>query len=236
MPFFRVLLLAILLGPGAALADADARPTEILDTLRITDFEPLKNTFNSPTAASFYTESGDTIWVMVHYVAEIGAAGRNGESSFEVIPLNVQVPAGQNIMLFQSNAMARVDPAAPLRVRVGDKMVELDDATLQRIMSPADYAAYRDRREPPPGLRQLVVLRRFHIPANADTAIRVEMRRQENMIPKQLEMVVGRGAIPPELTAFMDKQNGSWLYRNRVLLGIIGSVLLAAIYLQRRMA
>lgn len=229
-------LLALLLVTGPLAAnETDTRPTEILGTLQITDFEAMKKEFSGPSTGAFFTETGDTIWVMVHYIAQIGDADSRGETSFEIIPMNVQVPMGQNIMLFQSDSMAKIDPKQPLRLNVGGKLVELDDDTLRTLMSEEDFKAYQASREPPAKMRQLIALRKFIIPPGSDTEVRVEVVRNENMLPQRLEMVVGRGAVPPELLAFMEAQNGSWFYRNRHLLAMLGTVLLGGGYVLRRL-
>lgn len=231
------LLLALLslVAVRMAVAAPASHPTRLIDSFVITDVEGLAKTFSGRVSKTFIaTPDGGPVWVMTNYLAEEGTSGDLPVTSFDIMPRNVTVPAGDNIVRFPGREMARFKPEEGLRITIGGKTHTLSDAVLKELMTPEQFAEYQKAKESTQGILQLVNLQRFNIPPDTDTEIAVELIRLENMKPHSLEVVIGQGDIPPELLQFMEKQNGSWLYRNRHLLAMLASVVLFGGWLWRR--
>lgn len=230
-----VFLLGLLFSVQPAVADAPVYPTVLIDNFIITNVKELASGGKTRTSKSFVVDPKDgPVWVMTNYLAEEGEERGIGMTTFDIMPRNVQVPAGTNIALFPSREMARFKPEEGLKLTVSGKTFTLSDNVLRELMTPEQFSAYQKAKESMDGILQLVKVQRFNIPADTETEIGIDMLRLENMTPHSLEVIIGQGSIPPELEAYMEKQNGSWLYRNRHMLAMIASFMLLGGWLWRK--
>lgn len=234
--FVTAALFLVLLVPAVpAQAESAPHPSVLIDNFIITDIKGLANPGHTRSSKAFVVDPKDgPVWVMTNYLAEEGDEDALSVTSFDIMPEGVPIPAGSNIVRFPAQEMARFKPEEGLTLNVGGKTIKLTDNVLRELMTPEQFDELLKARESTKGVLQLVQLQRFYIPADTETVIRIDLTRLENMKPHSLEVVVGQGAVPEELVTFMDKKNGSWLYRNRHILGMIGFSLLLGGWLWRR--
>lgn len=229
------LFLSLLVPVVPAQAESTPYPTMLIDNFVITDVKGLGGDGQARSSKAFMVDPKDgPVWVMTNYLAEEGDEDALSVTSFDIMPDGVPVPAGSNIVRFPAQEMARFKPEEGLTLNVSGKTIKLTDNVLRELMTPEQFADLLKARESTKGVLQLVKLQHFNIPADTETVIRIDLTRLENMKPHSLEVVVGQGAVPPELETFMDKKNGSWFYRNRHMLGMIGFSALLGGWLWRR--
>lgn len=229
------LFLSLIVHVVPAQAESTPYPSVLIDNFVITDVKGLANPGHTRSSKPFVVDpEGGSVWVMTNYLAEEGDEDALSVTSFDIMPEGVPVPAGSNIARFPAQEMARFKPEEGLALNVGGKTIKLTDNVLRELMTPEQFDELLKARESTKGVLQLVQLQRFNIPADTETVIRIDLTRLENMKPHSLEVVIGQGAVPEELVTFMDKKNGSWFYRNRNMLGIIGFSLLLGGWLWRR--
>lgn len=231
-----IVLVLMLLPARQALAEAPSHPTRLIDNFIITDVKGLASKkITGYKSKGFVAEpNGGPVWVMTNYLAEEGDGDALGVTSFDIMPSNVKVRAGDNVVRFPAREMARFRIEDGLTLNISGKTIKLTDNVLRELMTPEQFADYLKAKEKAKGLLQLVQLQTFDVPANTDSDIMIDLTRLENMKAHSLEVVIGQGDVPPELLSYMEKQNGSWLYRNRHMLAMIATLLLMVGWFWRR--
>lgn len=233
----RLGLLLLVLLPGFVLADDPVLPTRIITTMELRlpkDFDPAGG---GVTGKSFQVDPalGD-VWVVYQYTAMIVDDSKGGVSSFSVMPTGVPVPASDVILYFDSRYMAQPKEYPDLTITMSGVSKTFTAEELREILDEREYEEYLAAVRQPDTLRHLIEVRRYQVPPGEETAIRVETLTMENMKPHKLEVVVGQGAMPPALLAFIEKTNGNLFYRHRTLIaGLAGGVLLIIAFFRRQL-
>jgi hypothetical protein len=233
--FIRRFLFALLCLQSASVVWAAESETRLLTHLKLKNVTELKVGDPSQSTEGFEIDpSLGRVWVAYYVLGALQDESHIGGIGLSALPDGVPVSISNATLTFNSPNMAipDVQPGTGLTVKVNGTPIAFDEADLRHMLGDEAANAALAR---PEALRHVVQLRRYDIPDDTPTAMLVEVLRIDNMQPLAIELVVGQGAIPKDLEAFEQAINGNWFVRNRVPSLIIGTILLAGLWLMRRL-
>ncbi len=241
------LVAAALIGSALAIASvqranaqATAGPTRQIDTVTIAGPEAILQK-RGVRSHPFRADARDgPVWLVYYFIGDVEGADDDAEVVFEMFLDGVQMDARDTFALFRARYMQQVReqdvaaqaPGTPIPLAAWAGMPSVPDA-LALALGPE--AALRVTGDPQAygRLRHIVVTQRLPVPAGEDTFASFSLRRARGFKPLYLRVHIGQGPVPRELEQWGRQTSGSWLYRYRSALLMVGAFVAAGLVLLR---
>jgi hypothetical protein len=168
------------------------------------------------------SSDGKPLWIVMHLLVE-ATGGDDGEVvwdvGFDAIPMQ----------LTDTKALFRTRFMNPVRGLGGKD----DEAAVLRVIESffgaEEAARVKADRSILKRLRRAVVTKLVALdkaPPGQETFASVGLFRVDAARPLAMTVVVGQGEMPAEVRAWVDTAQGSWFYRYRIVVALIGMALL----------
>lgn len=230
----QLFLTLILIAYACCSTAQDTGTTRIIDIITITDFQSFTTNSFARRSIRFNSDPDlGPVWVAVNYIASPKDKSISGRTAFSIMPEGIPVPVESSFTIFQSEHMAKFDTDRFISITTGGTTKILSPDDLKSLMSKDDAHKFDGFRASSKDFLQLIQMKSFNIPSKEETDIGISINTMSNMTPISLEVVIGQGAIPSTVEEFIDKTNGSWLYRYRNILYMFAGTLFFIFFIRR---
>jgi hypothetical protein len=164
---------------------------------------------------------GTAVWIVMHLLLE-ATGGDDGEVVWDVNLEAIPMPLPDTKALFRTRFMN------PVRGLGGKEDAAAVTSVIETFFGPAEAARVRADPTILKRLRRAVVTKQIalnKVPPGQETWASVGLSRVDAARPLAMTVLVGQGEMPAEVRAWVDTAQGSWFYRYRIVVALVGMAL-----------